>query len=71
MKKKMLAKCLEWLKRKEFKHEIHEILTPVLEVVIQSIWPYMFYIFAAVAVIIGLLLLILVLMLQKKTQLII
>ena len=39
----MISKCLEWLKREEFKHELKEVLTPVMLLLLETIKPYLLY----------------------------
>jgi hypothetical protein len=39
----MLTKCLEWLKRDEFKREIKDVLHPVMELLMDSLKPYLLY----------------------------
>ena len=42
-KKDMLSKCLEWLKRDEFKRELKGILHPVMELLLDALKPYLLY----------------------------
>ena len=55
----MLSKCLEYLKREEFKHELSQLLTPLLEVLVEALRPYVLYALAIILIIIGILLIIL------------
>ena len=55
----MLSKCLEYLKREEFKHELNQLLTPLLEVLVEALRPYVLYALAIILIIIGILLIIL------------
>jgi hypothetical protein len=39
----MLSKCLEYLKREDFKHEVKQLLSPLLEVLVEALRPYLMY----------------------------
>ena len=39
----MLATLVEYLKREDFKREIKDVVTPVMDMVAHSIRPYVFY----------------------------
>ena len=62
----MLSKCLDWLKRDEFKKEIKDVLQPLLEVLIDAIRPYLMYCLAFVIANFTLLLLILFCVMRPK-----
>jgi hypothetical protein len=57
--KKMLSKCLEYLKREEFKSEVKQLLNPLLEIVVEALRPYLIYALAIVLIFFGILLIIL------------
>ena len=62
----MLAKCLEWLKRDEFKREIKDVLHPVMELLMESLQPYLLYGIAFIFLNFVLLLSIFLLLMRKK-----
>jgi len=62
----MLSKCLEWLKRDEFKREIKDVLHPVMELLMESLKPYLLYGVAFIFLNFILLLSIFLLMMRKK-----
>ncbi len=42
MKDVFLYKCLEILKKPEVKHEIKEFMRPIIELITQEIYPYLY-----------------------------
>ena len=55
----MLSKCLEYLKREEFKSEVKQLLNPLLEILVEALRPYLMYALAIMLIFFGILLMIL------------
>jgi hypothetical protein len=66
LKKQMLSNCLEWLKRDEFKREIKDVLNPVMELLMDSLKPYLLYGISFILLNFVLLLSILLFVMRKK-----
>jgi len=62
----MLSRCIEWLKRDEFKRELKDVLHPVLEMLMESLKPYLLYGIAFILLNFVLLLSIFLLLMRKK-----
>jgi len=62
----MLSKCLEWLKRDDFKREIKDVLHPVMELLMDSLKPYLLYGIAFILLNFVLLMSIFLLLMRKK-----
>ncbi len=62
----MLSKCLEWLKRDDFKREIKDVLNPVMELLMDSLKPYLLYGIAFILLNFVLLMSIFLLLMRKK-----
>jgi len=62
----MLSNCLEWLKRDDFKREIKDVLNPVMELLMDSLKPYLLYGISFILLNFVLLLSILLFVMRKK-----
>lgn len=62
----MLSKCIEWLKRDEFKREVKDVLNPVFEIAMDSLKPYLLYGIAFIFLNFILILSIFLLVMRKK-----
>ena len=62
----MLTKCLEWLKKDEFKNELKDVLRPIMELLVDAVRPYLFLCVAFILLNFFLLMLIFMCVLRRK-----
>jgi hypothetical protein len=66
MKDTIVSQCLDILKREDIKYEFRNLLSPVINLILYEVYPYIYLIISFVFLIFTMILAILILLLRNK-----